>query len=84
MKNARTQRPALSDRVTDRIDLVIDLMTLGEYGLERVPSDDAGERCGSKRTDWEASRSAPPKRRRGACDWRAAAPAWTAGARARA
>ena len=77
MTNARTQRPALSDRVTDRIDLVIDLMTLGEYGLERVPSDDAGAReCSPLRADWEAPRA---RRRRG-CDWRAAAPAWTAGA----
>jgi hypothetical protein len=81
MTNARTQRPAVSDRVTDRIDLVIDLMTLGEYGLERVPADDAGERCGSRtRTDWEASRPLSAVRRRGE-DWRSGAPAWTSGAR---
>ena len=53
------------DRIADRIDLAIDLMTLGQYGLERVPAG-AGDRCGSRGTDWEASRS----RRRGTeCEW---------------
>lgn len=72
-------------QIADGVDLTIDLMTLGQYGLERVPADDAGERCGpQKRVDWEASRPARPARRRGApgCefDWRTQAPAWTAGA----
>lgn len=80
MSTTQHPSPRLIDRFTDRVDLTIDLMTLGQYGLERVPADDAGERCGQTRTaDWEASR---PARRRGACehDWRVQAPAWTAGA----
>jgi len=58
------------DRIADRIDLTIDLMTLGQYGLERVPADDAGERCGSRRgTDWEASRTATRRRGAADCEW---------------
>jgi len=68
MTTTRQRKSTAIDRIADRIDLAIDLMTLGQYGLERVPADDAGERCGSRRgTDWEASR---PARRRGAeCEW---------------
>lgn len=100
MKNTRTRHQPLSDRVTDRVDLVIDLLTLGQYGLERVPGDDAGERCGPlARADWEASRPATsrasarpssprtltrPQRQRGDCDWRSDAPSWTSGARSSA
>jgi len=69
----RTERAI--HRIADGTDLTIDLMTLGQYGLERVAAD--GEECGPKQTDWEAPR---PARRRGDCDWRAQAPAWTASA----
>ena len=66
MTTTQQRKSTAIDRIADRIDLAIDLMTLGQYGLERVPADDAGERCGPRRTDWEASRS----RRRGAdCEW---------------
>jgi hypothetical protein len=67
MTTTRQRKSTAIDRIADRIDLAIDLMTLGQYGLERVPADDAGERCGSRSGAWEASR---PARRRGAeCEW---------------
>ncbi len=44
-------------RLSDRIDLVIDLATLGEYGLEpRVPGGGAAEcRAAGCESGWEAS-----------------------------
>ncbi|MDQ3102910.1 MAG: hypothetical protein M3Q53_03610 [Actinomycetota bacterium] len=78
MRQTNNRRGRAVYRIADGMDLTIDLMTLGQYGLEREPADDAGsEECGPKRTDWEALR---PARRRGACerDWRVNAPAWTA------
>lgn len=78
MNSTESKRERAIDRIADRVDLTIDLMTLGQYGLEQVPADDAGnERCGPTRADWEASR---PARRRGGCegDWRTSAPAWSA------
>ncbi len=58
-------------RIADRVDLAIDLLTLGQYGLERVPED---EGCERRRTRARAAR------RRDACattvaiswDWPAA------------
>lgn len=39
----RTHRTAaVLNRIADRVDLAIDVMTLGQYGLERVPSP---QRC---------------------------------------
>jgi hypothetical protein len=54
----------LINRIADRIDLAIDFLTLGQYGLEEAPADAAGCeggdcRAGSRR---EALR---PARRRG-------------------
>ena len=49
-------------RIADKIDLAIDFLTLGQYGLEQVPAGDAGaEGCGLW-ADWEALQ---PARRRG-------------------
>ena len=53
------------NRIADRIDLAIDLLTLGQYGLEQVPAGGAGyEGCGHQ-ADWEALPM--PARRRGQC-----------------
>ena len=54
MSEARHRRRAAITRIVDRIDLAIDLLTLGQYGLERVPVGAAGgEECGQL-VDWEA------------------------------
>jgi hypothetical protein len=59
----------LSDRVVSGLDLLVDLATLGEYGIETMP---AGGRCEERRgratrsgrtVTWEAL----PQPRRGAC-----------------
>ena len=61
------------NRVADRIDLAIDLLTLGQYGLEcrEVPAGTNG--CeGSKRRTRKESRSAweaPRTSRRPGCEW---------------
>jgi hypothetical protein len=63
------RQQTLADRVADRIDLLIDLATLGEYGLEPVPADGCcGERPArairsGRPSGWEAFSQA----RRGAC-----------------
>lgn len=50
---------AVLNRIADRVDLAIDVMTLGQYGLEQVPAADA-----------ECQRKARPRRarRRGVCE----------------
>jgi hypothetical protein len=66
MNEARHRRGKAINRIADRIDLAIDLLTLGQYGLERVPVGAAGgEECGQL-VDWEAPL---PARRRG-CEQR--------------
>ncbi len=60
MSETRHRRSAAITRIADRIDLAIDLLTLGQYGLERVPVGTAGsEECGrANPADWEAPRPA--------------------------
>ena len=57
------------NRIADRIDLAIDVMTLGQYGLEQVTSADADGCEGTgqtvRRAGWETR--SQPSRRRGAC-----------------
>ena len=65
-------RVAAINRVADRIDLAIDLLTLGQYGLECREAAGAGPNgCeGSKRWARNGSRDAweaPRKSRRPAC-----------------
>jgi hypothetical protein len=72
------RRNAIAQRLLSGVDLLMDLATLGEYGLEPLPADGpCRERARSKgapvgrpgtRPAWEASTTA----RRGACeqfDW---------------
>ncbi len=71
----RTNRTRGADsvlnRIADRIDLAIDVLTLGQYGAEQVPAAEAG----SCRTDRRKhSRRKGGSRSRGACD---SAPATT-------
>ena len=51
-----------ADRIASAVDLVVDLATLGEYGLEPLPADGRCELDG-QRAGWEAL--ATP--RRGSC-----------------
>ncbi len=61
MTETKATMSAAINRIADRMDLAIDLLTLGQYGLEKVPAGRAGcEGCGP-RADWEAL---PPARRR--------------------
>lgn len=55
------------NRIADRVDLAIDAVTLGQYGLEQVASTEAdGCEAIGRTAGWESpQRSA---RRRGACD----------------
>lgn len=57
------------NRIADRIDLAIDLLTLGQYGLEQVPADCDGSRRAPGR-DAMRSRSAQSRgrARRVACE----------------
>jgi hypothetical protein len=50
------------DRIADRIDLAIDLLTLGQYGLEQASASAAGCEGGGATRRREAL---PPARRRG-------------------
>lgn len=54
------------NRIADRIDLAIDVMTLGQYGLERVPAAAADCEGIGRRAGWETR--AQRGRRRGACE----------------
>lgn len=68
MQTNGTRRAAVAfNRIADRVDLAIDLLTLGQYGLERIPG-------GCERTAGREQRAAP-SRRRGDCA-PAAAIAW--------
>lgn len=54
----------LIDRIADRVDLAIDFLTLGQYGLEEAPADAAG--CEGGGCHGGSRREAlPPARRRG-------------------
>lgn len=69
----RARRVAAIDRVADRIDLAIDLLTLGQYGLEcrEVPAG-TNDCEGSKRRTRKESRAAweaPRTSRRPGCEW---------------
>ncbi|MCB0877107.1 MAG: hypothetical protein R2718_11645 [Solirubrobacterales bacterium] len=72
-RTGRALGVAAIDRVADRIDLAIDLLTLGQYGLEcrEVPAGANG--CeGSKRRTRKESRAAweaPRTSRRPDCEW---------------
>jgi hypothetical protein len=62
---------AAINRVADRIDLAIDLLTLGQYGLECREDAGAGGCEGSKRRTRQESRvawEAPRASRRPGCD----------------
>jgi hypothetical protein len=69
----RAFRVAAIDRVADRIDLAIDLLTLGQYGLECRETGAATHGCeGSKlRTRFESGIAweAPRASRRRGCEW---------------
>lgn len=73
----------LIEQVADRVDLTIDFLTLGQYGLEHVSANEAGcgggdePRCGGRRR----REALPPARVRGIIP---GAPAWVTGAAARA
>lgn len=66
---------AAIDRVADRIDLAIDLLTLGQYGLEcREQPRTGATGCGGSSHDEAQSRlqeawEAPRTPRRPDCDW---------------
>jgi len=57
---------AAINRIADRIDLALDLLTLGQYGLEQVPAGGACREGSGLRADWEAL---PRTRQRGGCEW---------------
>jgi hypothetical protein len=55
----------LSERIADRVDLAIDFLTLGQYGLEEISAPDAG--CeGGGRADHGRAAGRPFHRRGGA------------------
>jgi hypothetical protein len=66
------------DRIADRVDLAIDFLTLGQYGLEHVSASETGCEGGDElRCDRRRRREAlPPARVRGLIP---GAPAWVAG-----
>ena len=72
-RTARALGVAAIDRVADRIDLAIDLLTLGQYGLECREGPAGTNGCeGSKRRTRKESRSAweaPRTSRRPGCEW---------------
>ena len=55
----------MANRIADRVDLAIDLLTLGQYGLEQVPAGGAGCEGSGRKADWEALPL--PARSRGHC-----------------
>ena len=71
------------NRIADRLDLAIDALTLGQYGLEQVAAADAAGCEGiGRRAGWENPRH--PARRRGSCEPPPPAPMswdWPASAR---
>lgn len=56
----------LSERIADRVDLAIDFLTLGQYGLEEISAPDAGCEGGGRAAEARGRREAlPPARGRG-------------------
>jgi hypothetical protein len=51
------------DRIADRVDLAIDFLTLGQYGLEQRPADGAG--CEGGAGERRCREALPPARSRG-------------------
>lgn len=69
-------KTTLIDRLADRVDLAIDLLTLGEYGLEQTSARDAGcEGGGGQGCLSGRRREALPPVRRTSSAW-AERPAW--------
>ena len=72
-RTARALGVAAIDRVADRIDLAIDLLTLGQYGLEcrEVPAGTNGCEGSKRRTRKESGSAweAPRTSRRPGCEW---------------
>jgi hypothetical protein len=55
------------NRIADRVDLAIDALTLGQYGLEQVAgADAAGCEAIGRQAGWESPQR--PARRRGGCE----------------
>ena len=55
------------NRIADRVDLAIDAVTLGQYGLEQVATADAAGCEGiGRKAGWENPQR--PVRRRGSCE----------------
>jgi hypothetical protein len=55
------------NRIADRVDLAIDALTLGQYGLEQVAAADGTSCEGTgRKTGWE--NPARSTRRRGSCE----------------
>ena len=61
------------NRIADRIDLAIDVLTLGQYGLEQEAQTDVAC-CGGigHRAGWETCSPSPRRRQRGAREAQAA------------
>lgn len=56
----------LSEMIADRVDLAIDFLTLGQYGLEEISAPDAGCEGGGRADRAHDRREAlPPARGRG-------------------
>ena len=63
------------NRIADRLDLAIDALTLGQYGLEQVAAADAAGCEGiGRKAGWENPRH--PARRRGSCEPAMASMSW--------
>jgi hypothetical protein len=61
-------RQTFGQRFLNGVDLLIDVATLGEYGLEPVPADGScRERAHRRRGGRRSSREAHATTRRGAC-----------------
>lgn len=59
----QTKRKDLAQRCLSAVDLAIDFATLGEYGLEPLPTDGTCRGRAGRQTGWEA----PATARRGSC-----------------
>ena len=70
------QAEGIGQKLLGGVDLVIDLATLGSYGLEPVPADGPCREHGQRRpTHRRSAWEALPAARRGACGAAASAPA---------
>ena len=54
------------NRIADRVDLAIDALTLGQYGLEQVAADGTGCEGIGRRAGWENPQR--PARRPASCE----------------